>query len=83
MNGRPNPTSPDLAPPAAVMPQPVETVINTAQVPAAGGGQLIVVQFQTPVGTSVFFLHPDTARALGVELQKLGSAGRLTIAAPG
>lgn len=86
MNGPRIPTLPKPEPQMPkVMPQPVQTVINTAQVPAADGGQLVVVEFQTPVGTSVYFLHPDTARALGVELQKLGSAKHLTLAtaAPG
>lgn len=78
-NGHPSHNPGPADAPLAVMPQPVDTVVTTALVPDDAEGRLVAIQFQTPVGVAIYFVSQDTARSVGVELQKLGSMGRLTI----
>jgi hypothetical protein len=63
-----------------VMPQPLPTMFAAVQVPGPDGKLWVMVQFQTPQGNTVLFFETDAARKIGVELQKLGSAGDILLA---
>jgi hypothetical protein len=80
-NGRPVQLveAPAPQPQPGVQPGPLPTMISTMQAPGPDGRMLVVVQFQTPQGANVFFLDPDTARKVGAQLQRLGSAGELVL----
>ena len=74
------PTTPADQPAA---PEIKPLTIRTGQAPDGQGGVMVVLEISTgtPECETVITgaLHPKTAAALGVELQKLGSAGQLVI----
>lgn len=62
---------------------PVPTVVRIAQVPNSEGGMFVAMEFATPLGTQTYFFEPHAARKLGMELQKVGSAGNLILSGKG
>lgn len=59
---------------------PVPTVVRIAQVPNSEGGMFVAMEFSTPIGISTYFFEPHAVRKLGMELQKVGSAGNIILA---
>ena len=57
----------------AVMPQPVPTSFNLAQVTSNSGDILAQLAISTPTGTHVVYVDSNTAKALGEALVKIGS----------
>lgn len=57
----------------AVMPQPVPTSFNLAQVSSSHGDILAQLAISTPTGTFVVYLDGETCKAVGEALIKVGS----------
>lgn len=72
----------DQTPPPAVAPGPVPTLVITGQAQNAMGELVPVLQFQTPQGTSYFWLDVALAESLGNELLTMASAGRSNLVVP-
>lgn len=58
---------------------PVETRFTARQVPARGGGFMILLQVSTPIGIACFLVPPAQAWALGDVLRELGSVESIII----
>lgn len=57
----------------AVLPQPVPTSFNIAQVSNNRGEIMAQIAVSTPTGTFVVYADGETAKALGEILQKIGT----------
>lgn len=75
------PAQQQIAIPSVVVPQPVPTSISLKQAPMPDGSMLVLMSVMTPTGVGVYYLDAATARQVGAQLQKLGSAGNVLIAA--
>ena len=62
-----------------IPPAPVPTLVGCGPVPMQDGSQLVMIVFQTHVGSSHFFLTPESAEELSQRLSESAERARLSV----
>lgn len=66
--------------PKIIPPQPVPMIVSVEQIVLQNGQNACVLSISHPSGISTFFFDPKLAKQVGAEMQRVGSAGALTLA---